>query len=283
MTAETLDGRALAARVRLEVAERARLSAERGARPGLAVILVGDDPASQIYVRHKERAAAEVGVETFDFRLPAGTAESELLGRLGELNADSRVHGILLQLPLPRQLRADVALDAIDPAKDVDGFHAANLGLLAQGRPRFVAATPKGCMRLLAESGVTLGGASAVVVGRSNIVGKPMAMLLTNANATATLCHSRSRDLPSIVAAADIVVAAVGVPEMIRGTWLKEGAVVIDVGMNRRGDGSLCGDVAYDEARLRAAFITPVPGGVGPMTIACLLENTVEAAERSLR
>ena len=265
MVAATLDGKQLAQRVRNELSTRV---ASSGIVPGLAVILVGDDPASRIYVRNKDRAVADVGVATFDFRKPATTTQSELLDIVTEQNADPKIHGILVQLPLPAGIDENVILAAIDPGKDVDGFHAENIGLLAQGKPRFVAATPRGCMRLIAESGVNLRGAEAVVVGRSPNVGKPMAMLLTNADATVTLCHSRTQDLAKHISAADVLVAAVGRAEMIAGDWVKPGAVVIDVGINRGADGKLCGDVEFSRAAQRAAAITPVPGGVGPMTIA---------------
>jgi len=244
------------------------------------VVLVGDDPASHVYVKGKHKAAAEVGVTTFDHKLPAETSQADLLELVGRLARDPNVHGILVQLPLPKHIDATLVLDSIPPGKDVDGFHPENIGLLAQGRPRFVAATPKGCMRLLAESGVELAGANAVIVGRSNIVGKPMSLLLTNANATTTVCHSKTRDLPAVVSSADVVVAAMGRARFIRGEWIREGAVVIDVGINRSEDGKLVGDVDYPAALERAAAITPVPGGVGPMTIACLLENVASAASR---
>ena len=282
MSAAVLDGKAVAARVRDEVRAGVARLAERGIKPGLAVVLVGGDPASQVYVRHKHTAAAEVGVASFDHRLPETTTQAELLDLVRALGDDPRVHGILVQLPLPPQIDPIPVLDAIPPEKDVDGFHADNIGRLAQSRPRFIAATPKGCMRLLAESGVELRGAHAVVVGRSNIVGRPMALLLTNAHATVTVCHSKTRDLPAEVARADVLVAAIGRARAIRGEWIKPGAVVIDVGMNRGEDGKLCGDVDYAGALARASAITPVPGGVGPMTIACLLENTLAAAERSI-
>jgi methylenetetrahydrofolate dehydrogenase (NADP+) / methenyltetrahydrofolate cyclohydrolase len=278
MTAAVLDGKALAARVRDEVRAGVVRLADRGIVPGLAVVLVGGDPASQIYVKHKHKAAAEVGVTSFDHSLPETTTQAELLDVVRALGEDRRVHGILVQLPLPAQIDATAVLDAIAPEKDVDGFHPDNIGRLAQSRPRFIAATPKGCMRLLAESGVELRGARAVMVGRSNIVGRPMAMLLTNASATVTVCHSQTRDLAGEVARADVVVAAIGRARAIRGEWIKPGAVVIDVGMNRDDRGKLCGDVDYAGAVERAAAITPVPGGVGPMTIACLLENTLAAA-----
>jgi methylenetetrahydrofolate dehydrogenase (NADP+)/methenyltetrahydrofolate cyclohydrolase len=278
MSAQILDGKALAAELRKSVAKECQVLQERGIVPGLAVVLVGEDPASQIYVRHKERAAAECGVKALDFRRNADVSQADLLALILELNDDSSVHGILVQLPLPAHLDPTPILDAIDPKKDVDGFHPENIGLLAQGRPRFVAATPKGCMSLLAKANIELAGKRAVVVGRSNIVGKPMALLLTNANATVTLCHSRTANLAAEVKEADIVVAAVGKVDAVLAEWLKEGAVVIDVGMNRNSEGKLCGDVQYAESLAVASAITPVPGGVGPMTIASLMENVVLAA-----
>jgi methylenetetrahydrofolate dehydrogenase (NADP+)/methenyltetrahydrofolate cyclohydrolase len=281
MTAAIIDGKAIAAAWRDELAVEAAALRERGVVPGLGVVLVGDDPASQVYVRSKERAAAKVGVDTFDHRLPASTSTEKLLALVDELNGDPRVHGILVQLPLPDGRDTEAILDRIDPRKDVDGFHPENLGRLAQGRPRFVAATPSGCMKLLESAGAELAGARACVIGRSVMVGKPMAMLLTNANATVTLCHSRTRDLAEQVARADVVIAAIGRERFVRGEWIKEGAVVIDVGINRGDDGKLRGDVEFETASQRARAITPVPGGVGPMTIAGLLANTITAAASS--
>ncbi len=278
MSAQILDGKALAAEVRSKVAKDCEELAARGIVPGLAVVLIGDDPASKIYVRHKERAADECGVKALDYRRDADISQDDLLALILELNQDESVHGILVQLPLPAHLDATPILDAIDPNKDVDGFHPENIGLLAQGRPRFVAATPKGCMTLLAKAQIEISGKRAVVVGRSNIVGKPMALLLTNANATVVLCHSRTKDLAREIKEADIVVAAVGKVDAVLAEWLKPGAVVIDVGMNRNAEGKLCGDVQYAEALEVAAAITPVPGGVGPMTIASLMHNVAIAA-----
>jgi len=280
VSARVLDGKALAARVRAEVAAQVTALAARGVVPGLAVVLVGDDPASQIYVRNKGKAAVDAGIRAVDHHYPASVTQAELLDLVVRLNADPSIHGILVQLPLPAHVDALAVQDAVAPTKDVDGFHPENLGLLAQGRPRYISATPRGCMRLLRESGARLAGAHAVVVGRSNIVGKPMAMLLTNESATVELCHSRTADLAGEVARADVVVAAVGKAGLVRGAWIKPGAVVIDVGINRGADGKLHGDVDYAAAAERAAAITPVPGGVGPMTIACLLENTLESAKR---
>jgi methylenetetrahydrofolate dehydrogenase (NADP+)/methenyltetrahydrofolate cyclohydrolase len=279
VTTRVLDGKALAAEVKREVSLRVKALRERGIVPGLTVVLVGDDPASAVYVRSKTKDARECGIEAVDHKLPADVSQAELLALVARLGDDPAVHGILVQLPLPKHLDPDQVIDAIPPHKDVDGLHPENLGRLAQGRPRFVACTPQGCMRLLASAGVEIAGANAVVLGRSVLVGKPMAMLLTNASASVTLCHSRTRDLADAVIAADIVIAAVGKAELVRGTWIKPGAAVIDVGINRGADGKLIGDVEFAVASARAGVITPVPGGVGPMTRACLLENTVRAAE----
>jgi methylenetetrahydrofolate dehydrogenase (NADP+)/methenyltetrahydrofolate cyclohydrolase len=273
-----IDGKAVAARVRADVAGRAAALRARGVAPGLAVVLVGDDPASAVYVKSKSKAARECNVAVFDHKLPADTSQAALVELVRRLGADPAVDGILVQMPLPKQIDADAVVAAIPPGKDVDGLHPENLGRVAQGRPRFIACTPKGCMRLLAEAGATLSGARAVVLGRSILVGKPMSLLLANADATVTLCHSRTRDLEAQVAAADVVIAAVGRPEMVKGAWIKPGAYVIDVGINRMPDGKIVGDVEFAAARERAAAITPVPGGVGPMTIAMLLDNTVESA-----
>jgi methylenetetrahydrofolate dehydrogenase (NADP+)/methenyltetrahydrofolate cyclohydrolase len=278
MSAVLLDGKALAKRVRGEVAAAAGRLRAAGVEPGLAVVLIGDDPASQIYVRGKTAGAAEVGIRTFDHRLPATTTNEEALALVAKLNADPAVDGILIQLPLPRGMDARRILFAVDPRKDVDGIHPENIGRLLMGEPRFVACTPLGVMRLVAEAGLSLAGASAVVVGRSNMVGKPMAALLLNADATVTVCHSKTSDLAAAVGRADLVVAAVGRAEMIRGEWIKPGAVVVDVGINRQETGKLLGDVEFAAAAARASAITPVPGGVGPMTIAMLLANTVTAA-----
>ena len=282
MSARLIDGKAISARVREDVKKEVEALKAAGRRvPGLGVILVGQDPASAIYVRNKGKAAGEAGIRATDHRYPASATQAELLDLVARLNADQAVHGILVQLPLPAHVDALAVQDAVAPGKDVDGFHPENLGLLAQGRPRYVSATPAGCMRLLREAGARLAGAHAVVVGRSNIVGKPMAMLLTNESATVCLCHSRTADLADQVRRADIVVAAVGKTELVRGDWIKPGAIVIDVGINRGADGKLRGDVDYAGAAERAAAITPVPGGVGPMTIACLLENTLLSAKNS--
>ncbi|MCA9662326.1 MAG: bifunctional methylenetetrahydrofolate dehydrogenase/methenyltetrahydrofolate cyclohydrolase FolD [Myxococcales bacterium] len=279
-TAAKIDGKALSKRLLKEVKGRSEACAAKGVTPCLAVVLVGEDPASKIYVRSKEKRAAKCGIATRDHRLPATTSTGDLLGLVDQLNKDPKVDGILVQLPLPEGVDSDAILLAIDPRKDVDGFHPENLGLLMLGRPRFVSCTPQGCMRLIAEAGVDLTGKRALVVGRSNIVGKPMAQLLLKANATVTIAHSRTVDLPRLVGEAEVLVAAVGRPNFIHGDWVRPGATIIDVGINRLEDGGIVGDVEFEGASERAAAITPVPGGVGPMTIACLLSNVVDAAER---
>ncbi|MGK7864566.1 bifunctional methylenetetrahydrofolate dehydrogenase/methenyltetrahydrofolate cyclohydrolase FolD [Falsiroseomonas sp. E2-1-a4] len=275
MSAHIIDGKAVAATLRQDIAARV---AGLGFRPGLRVVRVGEDPASGVYVRNKDKAAKEVGFDSATLALPADTTEEALLAEVARLNADPAVDGILVQLPLPPQIRADRVIAAVAPEKDVDGFHPLNAGLLASGQPGLVPCTPKGVMHLLRAAGVALPGARAVVVGRSNIVGRPMAQLLLAADCTVTLVHSRTRDLPAECRRAEILVAAVGRPEMVRGDWVAEGATVIDVGINRLPDGKLVGDVAFAEVAPHAGAITPVPGGVGPMTIACLLENTLDAA-----
>jgi methylenetetrahydrofolate dehydrogenase (NADP+) / methenyltetrahydrofolate cyclohydrolase len=275
-----IDGKGIALKVRTEVAGEAAALRARGVVPGLAVVLVGDDPASHTYVRNKEKACAEVGIEAFDHRLPASMPDADLLGLVARLNADPKVHGILVQLPLPKPIDSREVLDAISPDKDADGLHPVNVGRLWMGEAGFVPCTPAGVMRLLAEAQTEVSGADAVVIGRSNLVGKPMAALLQAANATVTMCHSRTRDLAGVVRRADIVVAAIGKAEMVRGDWIREGATVIDVGTNRNAAGKLVGDVEFAAAAVRARAITPVPGGVGPMTIAMLLRNTVAAARR---
>jgi methylenetetrahydrofolate dehydrogenase (NADP+)/methenyltetrahydrofolate cyclohydrolase len=275
MTARIIDGKVVAAALRAEVAARV---AGLGYRPGLAVVLVGDDPASAVYVRNKDRAAGAAGLAARTLRLAAATTQAELLAVVRGLNDDPAVDGILVQMPLPAQIDSTAVLDAIDPAKDVDGLHPLNAGLLAAGRPGLAPCTPRGVMKLLAHAGIELRGARAVVLGRSVLVGRPMAALLTAADATVTLAHSRTRDLAGECRRADIVVAAVGRPGMVAGDWVKPGATVIDVGINRGADGKLVGDVDFAGCAAVAGAITPVPGGVGPMTIACLLENTVLAA-----
>ena len=277
MTARILDGKALAERMRTDIAAKIATLAYR---PGLAVVIVGDDPASAVYVRNKERAARESGIAARTIALPATTPESALLALIAELNADPATDGILVQLPLPAHIHAQRVIEAIDPAKDVDGFHPINAGYLALGLPALVPCTPRGVMRLLAEAGTRLAGARAAVLGRSAIVGRPVAALLTAADATVTLLHSRTRDIAAECRRAEIVIAAVGRAEMVRGDWIAPGAVVIDVGINRGADGKLRGDVAFAECAAKASAITKVPGGVGPMTIAYLLENTLEAAAR---
>jgi methylenetetrahydrofolate dehydrogenase (NADP+)/methenyltetrahydrofolate cyclohydrolase len=278
MAAKVVDGKALAARIRQELALAARELSAAGVQPGLAVVLVGEDPASQVYVRNKTRACQEAGFRTFDHHLPEATTEAQLLTLVADLNLNREVDGILVQLPLPRAIDARRVLLTIDPAKDVDGLHPENLGRLLMGQPRFIACTPFGVMKLLEEAAIPLQGASAVVVGRSNLVGKPMAALLIAADATVTVCHSKTRDLPDVVRRADIVIAATGRPQMITADWIKPGATVIDVGINRLPTGKLVGDVDFAPVAERASVITPVPGGVGPMTIAMLLANTLTAA-----
>jgi methylenetetrahydrofolate dehydrogenase (NADP+)/methenyltetrahydrofolate cyclohydrolase len=280
MTAARIDGKAHAAALRARVAQVVAGMAERGVIPGLAVVLVGEDPASAVYVRNKHRETVAAGMASFEHRLPADTPEPALLALIARLNADPAVDGILVQLPLPPQIDAARVIDAIDPAKDVDGFHVQNVGRLWAGLPTMVPCTPLGCLMLLRATLGSLAGAEAVVLGRSNIVGKPMAQLLIRADATVTVAHSRSRDLPALCRRADILVAAVGRAEMVRGDWIRPGATVIDVGINRVASGGLVGDVAFAEAEAVAGAITPVPGGVGPMTIACLLANTLTACCR---
>ena len=275
MTARILDGKALGARLRAGLAARI---AALPFRPGLRVVRVGEDPASGVYVRNKDRAALEAGFDSATLHLPESTTEADLLSEIARLNADPAVDGILVQLPLPAHIRTEAAIAAVDPAKDVDGFHPLNAGRLAAGQPGLVPCTPRGVMHLLSEAGVALPGARALVLGRSQIVGRPMAQLLLGADCTVTLAHSRTRDLAGECRRAEILIAAAGRPELVRGDWIAPGAVVIDVGINRLSDGRLVGDVAYAEALGHAGAITPVPGGVGPMTIACLLENTLEAA-----
>lgn len=286
-TARIIDGKAIAAKLRAGIAsDVAALIERKGVKPGLAVVLVGEDPASQVYVRNKVRQTVECGMNSIEHRLDASTPEAELLELIDRLNADSQVHGILVQLPLPGHIDPKLIIESIDPTKDVDGFHPINVGRLSTGDKGLVSCTPSGCMLLLESVEKDLSGLEAVVVGRSNIVGKPVAQLLLQNNCTVTIAHSRTRDLPSVVRRADVLIAAVGRPEMIRGDWIKPGAIVIDVGMNRLqtadGKSRLTGDVAFEEARRVARAITPVPGGVGPMTIACLLKNTLQAAVASL-
>jgi len=277
LTARIIDGKAIAESLRACTTQRI---AGLNFRPGLTVVLVGDDPASSVYVRAKDRAANQAGIAVRTLRLPADTPEPALLAEIARLNADAGVDGILVQLPLPPHIRTPAVLEAVDPAKDVDGFHPLNMGRLAAGAPFLVPCTPLGIMRLLEAEAIPLTGIRALVAGRSAIVGRPLLSLLLAANATVTAAHSRTRDLASECRRADLLVAAVGQPELVRGDWIRPGAVVIDVGINRRPDGSLTGDVAFAECAAVASAITPVPGGVGPMTIACLLENTLTAALR---
>lgn len=283
MSAVLIDGKARAAALRRDVAAGvAQFVARHGRAPGLTVVLVGDDPASAVYVGSKGKATREAGMISGEYRLPASTSEADLLALVAQLNADPAVDGILVQMPLPGHINSDRVIAAIDPAKDVDGLHPVNTGLLVSGRDGLVPCTPSGCMLLINEAMGNIAGAQALVIGRSILVGKPMAALLLNASATVTIAHSRTRDLAAEVARADIVVAAVGIPGMVRGDWIKPGACVIDVGINRvalpDGKSRLTGDVDFDAALPRAGWITPVPGGVGPMTIACLLANTLKAA-----
>ena len=281
MTAIVMDGKAVAAKVRGEVAIRAReFAGKYGRRPGLAVVQVGQDAASTVYVRNKRKSSVEAQIESFAHDLPATTSQAELLDLVHRLNRDSRVDGILIQMPLPKGLDSDAIMDAVDPAKDVDGFHPTNTGLLAQKRPRLRPCTPFGVIRLAHEYGIKLTGLRATVVGASNIVGRPMALELLLARATVTVCHTGTRDLESEVSRADLVVAAVGKVGFVPGAWIKPGAAVFDVGINRGADGKLVGDVEYAAAAERAGWITPVPGGLGPMTIAMLLSNAVDAAVR---
>ena len=289
MAATVIDGKEFAARVRGQVATHVtRLKADHGITPGLAVVLVGEDPASQVYVRSKGKMTVEVGMKSVEHKLDVETPEAELLALIDQLNNDPEIHGILVQLPLPKHLNEDLVINAIDPAKDVDGFHISNVGLLGTGQKSMVPCTPLGCLMMLRDHHGSLSGMDAVVIGRSNIVGKPMAQLLLNDSCTVTIAHSRTKDLADVVRRADIVVAAVGRPQMVPGDWIKPGATVIDVGINRldapeKGEGKtkLVGDVDYDSCAAVAGAITPVPGGVGPMTIACLLANTVTACCRA--
>ena len=280
-TAQLIDGNALAKSIRAEVARRAAALKARGVTPGLAVILVGEDPASQVYVKHKVTDSQEAGLHSVLERYSADMSEADLLARLHALNADPAIHGILVQLPLPKHMNAARVIEAIAPAKDVDGFHVASAGALMIGQPGFIPCTPYGCIKMLESIGYDLRGKNAVVIGRSNIVGKPMAMLLLQKNATVTVCHSATKDLAAHTRNADVVVAAVGKRNVLTGDMVKPGAVVIDVGMNRNDEGKLCGDVDFASVREVAGWITPVPGGVGPMTRAMLLVNTLEAAERA--
>jgi methylenetetrahydrofolate dehydrogenase (NADP+)/methenyltetrahydrofolate cyclohydrolase len=278
MAAQLLDGKSLAAQVRAAVKDKVARLAQRGIQPGLAVILAGEDPASRVYVKNKVRACEETGVRSQLFEFPASVTQAELLSRVELLNDDPAVHGILVQLPLPKQVNSQKVLESVSPEKDVDGFHDMNLGALLAGQPRVVPCTPAGVMRLLQHANVPLAGRRAVVIGRSNIVGKPLALLLLQKDATVTICHSKTADLESVARQADILVAAIGRAKLVSAAMVKPGACVIDVGVNRLADGSLAGDVDFDAVKNIAGWITPVPGGVGPMTIAMLLENCLRAA-----
>jgi len=281
MPAHLLDGNALSKKIRTEIAARATIVTAKGIRPGLAVIVVGENPASQVYVRNKVKACEDVGFHSVLDRYSSALSEVELLARIATLNADPAIHGILVQLPLPEHIATAHVLEAISPEKDVDGFHVANAGALMVGQPLFKPCTPYGCMKILESIDYPIRGANAVIVGASNIVGKPMAMLLLQAGATVTICNSKTRDLAHHTKGADILVVATGRPKMVSGDMVKDGAVVIDVGINRMADGKLCGDVDFETVKEVAGWITPVPGGVGPMTITMLLMNTIEAAEKA--
>jgi len=276
-----IDGKAIARKIRGEIATETQRLAAQGVRPGLAVVLVGENPASKVYVSMKEKACSDVGIFSDEYTLPDTTEEAELLALIDKLNHDPKIHGILVQLPLPKHMDDSRILEAISPDKDVDGFHPFNMGRLIIGKPVFQPCTPFGIMVLLKESGIDLKGKEVVIVGRSNIVGKPVAFMCLQQHATVTICHTRTVDLPAKIGAADILIAAAGKAEMVRGEWIKEGAVVIDVGVNRLPDNRLVGDVEFDAAARRASHITPVPGGVGPMTITMLLQNTLQSAQMS--
>ena len=275
-----LNGKELAQKLQQEMTQEVTELKEKGLQPGLAVILVGEDPASQVYVRNKERAANNIGMYSVVYRLPETTSEADLIAKIEELNHDDKVHGILVQLPLPKHIDEDLVLDTIDPAKDVDGFHPMNLGNLFAGKPTMIPCTPAGIMELIKLSGLDLAGKNAVIIGRSNIVGKPMAHLLLQANATVTICHSKTKDLPKVAKQADVLVVAIGRANFVTADFVKEGAVVIDVGINRDENNKLTGDVKFDEVAPLTSYITPVPGGVGPMTITMLMRQTIEAAKR---
>lgn len=275
-----LNGKELAQKLQQEMTQEVTELKEKGLQPGLAVILVGEDPASQVYVRNKERAANNIGMYSVVYRLPETTSEADLITKIEELNHDDKVHGILVQLPLPKHINEDLVLDTIDPAKDVDGFHPMNLGNLFAGKPTMIPCTPAGIMELIKLSGIDLAGKNAVIIGRSNIVGKPMAHLLLQANATVTICHSKTKDLPKVAKQADVLVVAIGRANFVTADFVKEGAVVIDVGINRDENNKLTGDVKFDEVAPLTSYITPVPGGVGPMTITMLMRQTIDAAKR---
>lgn len=277
--AAIINGKEISAKVRTQVADEVKLLSEKGIRPGLAVVIVGEDPASKIYVNNKKKACAEVGIHSEEYALPAGTSQQELLALIKRLNDDKKINGILVQSPVPGDIDEDAVVDAIAPQKDVDAFHAYNVGKIMIGQFSFLPCTPAGVIELIKSTGVEISGKHCVVIGRSNIVGKPMAMLLLHNNGTVTICHSRTKNIAEICRSADILVSAVGRSNFVTKDMVKEGAVVIDVGMNRDENGKLCGDVAYNEVEPIAGYITPVPGGVGPMTIAMLMKNTVTAAK----
>lgn len=277
---ELLNGKELAQKLQQEMTQEVIALKEKGLQPGLAVILVGEDPASQVYVRNKERAANNIGMYSVVYRLPETTSEADLIAKIEELNQDDKIHGILVQLPLPKHINEDLVLDTIAPEKDVDGFHPMNLGNLFAGKPTMIPCTPAGIMELIKLSGLDLAGKNAVIIGRSNIVGKPMAHLLLQANATVTICHSKTKDLPKVAKQADVLVVAIGRANFVTADFVKEGAVVIDVGINRDENNKLTGDVKFDEVAPLTSYITPVPGGVGPMTITMLMRQTIEAAKR---
>ena len=282
MAAQLIDGKALAQQVRDRLAkESAELFAKKAMKPGLATILVGDDPASHVYVRNKQKACELAGIYVDDHKLSASTTQAELLALIDKKNADSKIHGILVQLPLPKHIDSKVILEAVSPLKDADGFHPYNFGRLVEGHPVFEACTPKGVIKMIESTGVPIEGKRAVVVGRSNIVGKPLALMLLQRNATVTICHSKTKDLPAVCREAEVLLVAIGKANFVTADMVREGAVVIDVGTNKTSEGKLCGDVDFDTVSQKAGWISPVPGGVGPMTIAMLLENTVESAKRA--
>lgn len=282
MAAQLIDGKALAQQVRDRLAkESAELFAKKAMKPGLATILVGDDPASHVYVRNKQKACELAGIYVDDHKLSASTTQAELLALIDKKNADSKIHGILVQLPLPKHIDSKVILEAVSPLKDADGFHPYNFGRLVEGHPVFEACTPKGVIKMIESTGVPIEGKRAVVVGRSNIVGKPLALMLLQRNATVTICHSKTKDLPAVCREAEVLLVAIGKAKFVTADMVREGAVVIDVGTNKTSEGKLCGDVDFDTVSQKVGWISPVPGGVGPMTIAMLLENTVESAKKA--
>ncbi len=283
MAARLIDGKALAQQVRDRLAkDSAELLAKKGIKPGLATILVGDDPASHVYVRNKQKACEMAGIHVDDHKLPASTTQAELLALIEKKNVDPQIHGILVQLPLPKHIDSKVILEAVSPSKDADGFHPYNFGRLVEGHPVFEACTPKGVIKMIESAGVTIEGKRAVVLGRSNIVGKPLALMLLQRNATVTICHSKTKDLPAVCREAEVLLVAIGKAKFVTADMVRDGAVVIDVGTNKTAEGKLCGDVDFEAVSKKAGWISPVPGGVGPMTIAMLLENTVESAKRSV-